>query len=217
MAGPEGNLPRWGVGVFTVLPVPSQGHSPGGKLGSNLVGSPGLQADLHQGKSLPVVQQPVVKHRLLNPLAGDLGHIGFPGLFIPAQQINIGSRIVLGTPVDHRLVFFLELILPNLPGELRGRVACQSVDHQSPHHLIQAVDRPHLGLGLPDGLSDQVGHPSRLVGGEHPKGLDADHQGLVLIQDFKHTISPLFAAVSAPHFGGTAAPPGRTAHYTASR
>ena len=197
MAGPKGDLPLRGIGVLAVLPVPGQGHSPGGKLSADLVGAAGLQADLHQGEALAVVQQLIVEDGLLDALAGDLGHVGFAGLFVAAQKVYIRPLVVLGPPVDHRLVLLQKGVLPDLPGELRGRRPRQAVDHQAAHHLVQPVDRPDLGVGLAQGLPNQVGHAPGLVGRDHPKGLDADHDGLVLIDDVQHGSSYSGAAGAA--------------------
>ena len=93
--------------------------------------------------------------------------------------------------MDHRLVFLGKAVLPDLPGQLRRGVGAEAVDHQPPHHLVQPVDRPDLGVGLAQGLSDQVGHPPGLIGGEHPKGFDAHHQSVILIQDVQHGCPPL--------------------------
>ena len=54
------------------------------------------------------------------------------------------------------------------------------------------MDGADLGLGLADGLPDAVGHPARLVRGEDPEGLDADDDGLVLVNDVEHGALHLF-------------------------
>ena len=187
VAGPEGDLPLLGVGVLAVLPVARQGHVAGRELGADLVGAPGLQANFDQREAVLVVQQLVVQDGLLDALAGVFGDVGLAGLLTAAQQVDERPLVILGPPVDNGLIFLQERILPDLPGQLRGGGAGEAVDHQAAHHLVQPVDGADLGLRLADGLPDAVGHPARLVRGEDPEGLDADDDGLVLVNDVEHS------------------------------
>ena len=118
MAGPEGDLPLFGVGVLAVLPVARQGHVAGRELGADLMGAPGLQTNFDQREAVLVVQQLVVQDGLLDALAGVFGDVGLAGLFTAAQQVDERPLVILGPPVDDGLIFLQKRILPDLPGQL---------------------------------------------------------------------------------------------------
>ena len=155
------------------------------------MGAPGDQLNPHLGEILPAGQNLIVQNGLLDALSRLLYDVGFPLLLVPQQQILKGSGLFLRAAVDDRQIFFLEKILPDLPGQLRGGLRGDGQHHKPGYHPVQPVDGAHLMGRQIQSLPHQLRHTSRLVGGKHPGRFDTNHNGIIVIQNI-HKKLPCF-------------------------
>ena len=91
---------------------------------------------------------------------------------------------ILRPAVDDGQIFFAELLLPNLTGQLRRRVGAACQHHHAADHPVKSMYRAHVGFGVTQSFPHQPRQSPRLIGGEYPRRLDADQNISVLIQNF---------------------------------
>ena len=185
--GPEGD----GTAVLNeaVFPVPYQGQAPGGKLAADLVGAAGDEPDLYQAQALRPPQGLIAQYGLLHPLAGGVGHIGLALSLVPGQKVHHLAPLS-GLAVDHSQIVLVKAALPDLAGQRRGRSRVPGQHHQPADHPVQPVYRADVpGAQL---RPQQLRQTAGLVGGEHPRGLDAYNHVFVRVKNV-HTISFLYA------------------------
>ena len=180
-AGPEGDLAVALVGA--VFPVAHQGEVPGGELAADLVGAARHQLDADLAEFFGPGQKLVVQDGFLDILARLRDHIGLALGLVPGQEVHQGASGVVGGAVEDGGVFLMEDPVPDLLAQVRGSPFGPGQDHQAGDHPVQPVDG--ADILIPQGLTAQVRDTARLVGGQDPGRLDADHEGRVDVNDFK--------------------------------
>ena len=61
------------------------------------------------------------------------------------------------------LVMAAAMVFSYLPGKLCRHFCAAGKNHKAGHHPIQTVHRPHIGVLIPECLSDKLRHAARFV------------------------------------------------------
>ena len=124
---------------------------------------PRQQADDHQALALLHRQGAVVQGGVLclRPGRGH-GKRHAPGLVAPELILHPPGRR-RRRAVDDGKIAFPEAPVRDLGRKLPGRPLRPGEDHRAADDPVQPVDGADVGRRVPQGLTQQVGHPARLV------------------------------------------------------
>ena len=189
---PQGNITA--ILIEAILSVTHQGQLPAGKLAADLVGSARMEPDGNAAKAAVGFQQAIIQDRLLDTFRPLLHHIGLAFPLIPQQQIHQSIFSLFRAAMNHRQVFLVKFPIPDLPGQLSGRLLISRQHHQTTDHPVQPVDGAHLGLLIPQCQPCQLRHTAGLICGQCPGRLDAHNHIFVCINQLHwfHLLFPFY-------------------------